>query len=134
VVPIEHETDQVNLHLPRTGKRITPLSCIALDRSFMRSTVIVPRKTVDDFPPTGMTPEKVTLQSQVHGFLNTSLFDSWFQDTFIPELTRRRGFFGYDGPAVLLLDNCRCHTSNRFAELCEHEHVKPLHFPPHSSQ
>jgi hypothetical protein len=100
MVSIEHETDQVNLPVPRTGKRITLLSCIALDGSFMKPIVIVPRKTVDDLALTGMTPEKVTVKSQVHGFMSTSLFDSWFWDTFIPELTRQRGFFGYDGPAV----------------------------------
>lgn len=134
VVPIDHEGDHVCLPVPRTGKRITLLSCIALDGSFLKPTVIVPRKTVDDdLPLTGMTPEKVTVQSQIHGFVNTSIFDSWFQETFVPELTRRRGLFGYDGPAVLLMDNCSCHMSDRISELCEREHVRRLYFPPHRS-
>jgi hypothetical protein len=134
VVPSFHEGDHVNLPIPRTGKRITRIACIALDGSFLKPTIIIPRKTVDsDLALTGLTSEKVTVKSQRHGFINGSIFDSWLEETFIPELRRRREAFGYLGPAVILLDNCSCHATQRFAEFCEREHVIPLYFPAHSS-
>jgi hypothetical protein len=134
VIPSFHQDNHVNVPVPRTGKRITMIACITLDGSFLKPTIIVPRKTVDtDLILTGMTSEKVTVKSQPHGFINTSIFDSWFEETFIPELRRRRETFEYAGPAVILLDNCSCHMADRFTELCRAERVIPLYFPPHSS-
>jgi hypothetical protein len=86
----EHADDFVNVPVPRTGKRITPMSCIALDGSFLKPTAIIPRETVDnDLPLTGMTREKVTIKSQVHGFVTDSLFDSWFDETLIQKMAQR---------------------------------------------
>jgi hypothetical protein len=134
VVPVEHDDDVVSLPVPRTGKRITLISCIALDGSFLKPVVIIPRKTVDaDIQLTGMTPEKVTIKSQVHGFVSGQIFESWFEETFLPELSIRRTAFGYAGPSVLLMDNCTSHTSDRFRQLCEEAAVVPFYFPPHSS-
>jgi hypothetical protein len=134
VVPSTHDEDHVNLPVSRTGKRITLLACIALDGSFLRPTVIIPRKTVDsDLSLTGMTSEKVTVKSQPHGFINAPIFDSWFEETFLPELRTRREAFQYQGPAVLMLDNCSSHATERFLQACNRERVIPYYFPPHSS-
>jgi hypothetical protein len=53
------------------------LASIALGELFLRPTVIIPRKTVDvDLVLTGMPSEKVTMKSQVHGFVNGTILDS----------------------------------------------------------
>jgi hypothetical protein len=43
------------------------------------------------------------------GDVSATPFDAWFRDTFLPALGTSRATFGYDGPAVLLLDNCPAH-------------------------
>jgi hypothetical protein len=134
VVPHCHEGDHVNFPVTRIGKRITLIACIALDGSFLKPTIIVPRKTVDqDLVLTGLTPEKVTIKSQLHGFIDAPIFDSWVKETFLRDLRKRREAFGYIGPAILLMDNCSCHATAPFLEFCQSEHLIPLYFPPHSS-
>jgi hypothetical protein len=76
------------------GKSIILLARIALDEVFLRPTVIIPRKTVDvDLVLMGVTSEKVNLKSQVHGFVNGTIFDFWFEQPFLQELARRREAF-----------------------------------------
>jgi hypothetical protein len=63
VVLSSHKAEHGNFRIPRTRKRITLIASITLDGSFLRPTVIIPRKTVDsDLVLTGMTSEKVTIQ------------------------------------------------------------------------
>jgi hypothetical protein len=127
VVPSSHKAEHVNFPIPRTGKRITLIACIALDGSFLSPTVD------SDLILTGMTPEKVIIKSQRHGFVNTPIFDSWMDETFLPELRRRREAFQYAGLAVLMLDNCSFHMAHRFLEACDHERVLSDYLPPDSS-
>jgi hypothetical protein len=89
VVPIEHEIVVVNLFVPRTGKKITLVAWVALDGSFPKPTLIVPSRTGDqDIRLIGMTAEKVTTKSQIHGFVHGYIFDSWFHETFMHGLAR----------------------------------------------
>ena len=67
------------------------------------------------------------------GFVTTKLFLTWGRDTLIPEVRRRRAEFGYDGPALLLLDGFGCHQGQEFVSLCEEENIICLMFPPHTS-
>jgi hypothetical protein len=134
IVPASHVEKQVNVPVSRAGKRITLMASIAADGSALKPEIIIPRKTVDaDLVLTGLTSEKVLVRSQPHGFVNTQLFDDWLETIFIPELVERRARFTYNGPAVLLLDNCSAHIGVRFSELCQENHVIPCYFPPHSS-
>jgi hypothetical protein len=96
--------------------------------------VIIPRKSVEKgIILIGLTPEKATTRSQPHGFIDTRIFDSSFGETFIPELLRRRAVHGYQGPAVLLLDNCSADNGPRFHGLCGIHRVVPCYFPRRSS-
>jgi hypothetical protein len=59
VVPPSHGDKQVYIPVPRAGKRIMLMACIALDGSALKPEVIIPRKTVDtDLVLTGLTSEK----------------------------------------------------------------------------
>jgi hypothetical protein len=134
VVPISHAEDHVYVPVSRAGKRVTLIACIAADGPVLKPEVIIPRKTVDgDMILTGLTSEKVTIRSQPHGFIDTQIFDAWFEATFVPELLKRRAMHDSQGPAVLFLDNCSAHNGPRFHELCGAHRVVPCYFPPHSS-
>jgi hypothetical protein len=133
-IPATVPGDSVYMPVSRLGKRITLIACIAADGSYLRPTVIIPRKTVDsDLPITGLTGEKVEIYKQPKGYIVTELFENWFETTLVPELRKRRDIFGYQGPAVLLLDGCTAHSSPKISALCDENHVIPLAFPPHSS-
>jgi hypothetical protein len=78
-VPATVEEQQVHMPVCRAGKRITLIACIAADCSYLKRTVIIPRKTVDaDLLSTGLTPEKLEVYKQPKGFIVTELFESWF--------------------------------------------------------
>jgi hypothetical protein len=134
LVPSSHAEESVYVPVSRSGKRITLIACIAADGSALKPEIIIPRKTVDaDLVLTDLTAEKVTIRSQPHGFIDTRIFDSWCETTFIPELHKRRMTHGYEGPAVLFLDNCSAHNGARFHEICAANRVIPCYLPPHSS-
>jgi hypothetical protein len=60
------------------------------------------------------------------------VFD-WLDDTFVPDLQRRRVAFDYWGPAFLLLDKCSLHFGEGVTKIWDEHNLKLLHIPPHSS-
>jgi hypothetical protein len=133
-VPSEHVADEVPYPVSRTGKRITLVACIAADGSHMKPVIVIPRKTIDDdLFLTGLTGEKVAIYSQSKGYIDTPIFDAWLEDTFLPELIKRRHLYDYDGPAVLILDNCTSHDTVKLAEISGVHRLLPVPLPPHSS-
>jgi transposase len=132
VVPSICQDEFVYYPVSRRGKRITLIACIAADGSFMRPAVIIARKTWEhEFEPRGLTAEKLTIYSQSHSFINGSIFEDWFANTFCPDLERRREIYDYWGPACLILDGCTSHRA--IDKLCEGCGVQPIFLPPHSS-
>jgi hypothetical protein len=133
-VPRDVEEPTVSYPVSRTGKRITLIACIAADGSYLRPSLIIPRKTFDDeLLLFGFTPEKVEIYSQTHSFIDIEIFNDWFRDSFIPELVARRQRFLYTGPAFLIVDNCTAHRGQDFDVLCQAHNVLPIWLPPHSS-
>jgi hypothetical protein len=133
-VPTTHPGHEVPYPVPRTGKRITLVACVAADGSFLKPTIIIPRKTIDlDLYTLGLTPEKVEIFQQCKGYIDRPFFDEWVAATFVLELERRRQQWQYSGPAVLMLDNCTAHQTPQFAEICESNQILPIFLPPHSS-
>jgi hypothetical protein len=134
-VPNDENLSVVYYPVAREGKRITLIACIAADGSYMRPALILARKTFEDeVLETGLTRRKLELyRNQPHSFINTEIFEDWFQDTFCPELRERRRLFNYDGPAFLLLDNCSAHHGEIFDRLAQEHNVVILFLPPHSS-
>lgn len=133
-VPTAHSGPHVYFPVPRTGKRITLLACIAADGSYLKPLIVIPRKTYDaDLALTGITDEKVTVYSQAKGYTNRPIFLAWLTDIFLPEVARRREALGYDGRAVLIMDNCTAHTGPEIHEACAAQGVVVCWLPPHSS-
>jgi hypothetical protein len=59
-VPASHAADHVYDAVPRIGKRIPFLACVAADGSYLKPAVIILRKTYDeDLALFGLTSEKV---------------------------------------------------------------------------
>jgi hypothetical protein len=123
------ESDHVYLPGSRAGKRIRLMACIAADDSAITPQIVIPRKTVDDdLFLTGLTPEKLVIRSQPKGYATTALFDDWFARVFLPALANRRAAHGYNGPAVLLLNNCSAHQDALFVTLCAEHRVRVISF------
>jgi hypothetical protein len=69
--------------------RITLIGCVALDGSFLKMMVTVPRQTVDvDLLLTGLTPETVHVLLQPKGFIKIAILDSWFEEICLLGLTK----------------------------------------------
>jgi hypothetical protein len=135
IVPRE-EASSSSVYYPvsRSGKRITLLARIAADGSFMRPAVVLARKTYEDeILETRLTSEKLELYSQSHSFIDQSIFEDWFCDTFCVDLSRRREQQNYWGPSYLLLDNCSAHHGIRFSNLCNQHNIVPIFLPAHAS-
>jgi hypothetical protein len=66
----------VDVPVPRSGKRITLVAYISADGSFLKPTMIIHRKTVDDdLVMTGLTTEKLAIRSYPKGYMDTAIFD-----------------------------------------------------------
>jgi hypothetical protein len=115
VVSAAHHDDYVYMSFSCDGKRITLMACIAADWSAIKPRIIIPRKTIeDDLVLAGLTTGKVAVRSRPKRYVTTQLFDDWFSSVFLPELAARRATYNYDGPAILLLNNCTAHQSLLF--------------------
>jgi hypothetical protein len=133
-VPSYHQHDQVFVPVSRTGKRITLVACIGADWSYLKPVIVIPRKTLDeDLVLTGLTQEKVEVYSQAKGYIDTQIFEAWLENTFIPEVKKRREMHGYAGHAVLIQDNCTAHSRPAIEAMYAAHTILPLPLPMHSS-
>jgi hypothetical protein len=98
-VPGDSEEPFVHYPIPRTGKRFTLIACIAADRTFIRSCLVIARKTFDpELLVHGFTPEKIEIYSRTKSSIDLDMFDNSFRSTFLPEVSARRHQFSYEGP------------------------------------
>ena len=65
--------------------------------------------------------------------MTSALFIQWSENTFFPELRRRRKAAKYDGPILLILDGFGCHHGERSVDACEENNVVLAFIPPHTS-
>jgi hypothetical protein len=133
-VSSEFEGPFVRYPVSRVGKRITLIAAVFADGSCLKPTLIIPRATYDDkVICCGYSREKVEIYTQKKGFIDQVIFEDWAKDVFAPEVRARRARYGYDGPTILILDNCSAHHGQLFERLCIEENIKCLWLPPHSS-
>jgi hypothetical protein len=132
--PANSTEERLYYPVPRSGKRITLIACIATDGSFLRPGLVIARKTYDnELALQGYTSEKVEIYSQSKSFVDRDIFLDWFQDTFVAEVNKRRTQYDYNGPAFLIMDNCTAHSGPTFETLCHDNKITPIFLPPHSS-
>jgi hypothetical protein len=76
IVPVGSDHDQLYYLVPRTGKRVTLIGCISADGSFLKPTVVIPRKTYDEhIELLGLTSEKVIIYHQSKGYIDRAIFE-----------------------------------------------------------
>jgi hypothetical protein len=68
----------------------------------------------------------------VSGWMNSEIFNSWFNEFFIPEANANRPD-GYDGPIFLILDGHTSHTNIDLIATAHQNNVVLLCLPSHSS-
>jgi hypothetical protein len=133
-IPKTHPGNEVLYPVPRTGKRMTLVACVAADGSFFKPTIIISTKMIDvDLYILGLTREKIEIFQQCKAYIDRSIFDEWVASTFVPELQRRAQQWQYSGSAFLMLDHCTAHQTRQFVEICESNRIQSVFLPPHSS-
>jgi hypothetical protein len=134
VVPDTYDGNQIEIPVSRESKRSTVLGAIAADGTCLRPLVIVPRKSIEqELYQMGYTQNRIMYGSNESGFITTELFDQWATTELIEYVRKTRIELQYQGEAVLILDGCSCHASDRFLDEMSHFGIVPFFLPPHSS-
>ena len=81
---------------------------------------------------------ETSLSSIQNSFINSEVFLSWARDVFLPEVEERRAWLrryvpGASMKAVLIMDQCTCHTTPAFNELMRRFRVETCLLVPHTS-
>jgi hypothetical protein len=134
VVPVNYDESQIEIPVTRESKRSTVLGAIAADGTCLRPLVVVPRKSIErELFQLGYTPKRVMYGSNESGFITTELFDEWARKELIPYVTKTRNELRIECEALLILDGCSCHGSDRFLDELTYYGIVPAFLPPHSS-
>jgi hypothetical protein len=81
------------------------------DGFVLKYLIAIHRKAYDaDLSLMGIRDEKVSVYSQTKGYKDRSIFFGWLIDLFLPEVGRRRETMGFEGRAVLIINNYTSHT------------------------
>ncbi len=132
VVP-KSNTQKLRFPVERKDDHTTFVACICADGSFMKPLIVVKRKTIEARIMRTSLWNKLRIEHDETGYINSKIFDIWTEKIFIPEVNRRRLEFNYTGPAVLILDGCPSHYTEKLFDLCNANTIKIFFIPPHSS-
>ena len=118
LIPAGISPKQVYYPVKRQQKRCTLVATVVADGSRLNSLIIITRKTIErELYLLGYRPDKgYYYVNQSNGFMTSSIWDFWADEILFPELCKRRQFYNYDGPIVLLIDGCSSHFSEYFLE------------------
>jgi hypothetical protein len=134
VAPVSHPNEVIEIPFNQSSKHALMLVCIAADGTSLKSMMIVQKSTAElELFEVGYTPDQPRLADRESGFFDGQLFLDWASNIFVPEVLRRRAELAYQGPSVLLLDDCPTHYLDDFLAVCADVGVLPLFLPPHSS-
>ena len=135
LIPAGISPKQVYYPVKRQQKRCTLVATVVADGSRLNSLIIITRKTIErELYLLGYRPDKgYYYVNQSNGFMTSSIWDFWADEILFPELCKRRQFYNYDGPIVLLIDGCSSHFSEYFLEQCIFYGVFLFIEPPNSS-
>ena len=135
IVKIE-DSNKKNFYfpVPRKPNHSTFLGCINASGDYAKPMIIIKRTTVEiTLLLDCYGPDKVMLASSDSGYINQTLFDEWTQTCFVDFLIHLRSAFNYDGPGMMILDNCTAHETDTFRKVCSDFNVEIFPLPPHSS-
>ena len=126
--------DMVHFPVSRREKRATFVAVVAADGTTVKPLIITPRLTIEaELLLAGYSEDIAVYAHSDKGFITEELFYRYIADVFVPEVCVKRCRLGYSGKAVLIMDNCHCHKSERVLECLEHAGVETVFLPAHSS-
>lgn len=135
VVPLDFPEQTINVPVDAKEKRSTLLAGIFADGTYLKPTIVVPRKTVEiELYHNGYTPDKVQIYTQENGFFEAGLFGRWAEEVVVPEDEKRRAEHEYKEAFALLMDGASVHNSDWFDELCFEHGIFIVILPAHSTE
>ena len=132
VVP-KGNTEKLRFPVERKDDHTTFVACICADGTYMKPLIVVKRKTIEARILRTSLWNKLRIEHEDTGYINSKIFDAWLEKVFIPEVNKRRLDYNYTGPAVLILDGCPSHYTDKLFDLCNANLIKIFFIPPHSS-
>ena len=134
IVPARYPLNSIPVPVSRAEKRATLLAGICGDGTTLKPMVVLQRETIErELLLRGYTSSQIHFARNDTGYMTSQLFTEWSEQSFFPELRRRRDRAGYDGPILLILDGFGCHHGERFQDACEENNVVLAFIPPHTS-
>jgi hypothetical protein len=80
----------------------------------------------------GYGGSNIQFRYQENGFITTLIFEDWITKLLISYIAEEHIQSDYTGAAILLLDGCICHNTERVQTILDEQGIL-LHFiPPHS--
>jgi hypothetical protein len=126
--------DEIAMPVDRSIKHASLIGSITADGTRLKAVIIVPRKTLEiEVQLWGDGEKHASLVYQEHGFLSTTIFECSIMTGLIPYIAEERGRTGYSGPALLILDRCACHGTERVRQAPVECHIRPVLIPTHPS-
>lgn len=133
VVPIDAEKKEYHFPIHKRDDHSTFVACIVADGSYFKPLIVVKRKTIEVRVLRLSIADKVMIMHEETGYINNIVFDEWIDKIFIPEVQEKGRKYHYNGPAVLILDGCSSHYTDRLFELCDENNIRIFFIPAHSS-
>ena len=134
VIIVEKGSQSQHFAVNRSERRATFLAVVSADGRTVKPLVILPRSTIEnEVLLAGYTEDQVVLAHSPKGFITTEIFTRYLDEVLIPTINYRRWELSYQGPAVIIMDNCSCHGSDRITNIFEAANVRFVPLPPHSS-
>ena len=138
-VPKDYPDSTTFIPVKRGQKRFTIVHCITSGGEYFPFYFIVPRATVPNDLLKYIDVHNTSFRSQPKGFMTDEIFQHYFRHNFLRNLFLMRQRDGYNGPALLIMDNLHSHKvavgadpSQDYVFLPEHNlHI--LFLVPHSS-
>ena len=134
VVPSSHKCPTVPIANCLKAKHATMIGAITADGGTIKPLLVVQRKTVDmELRLAGYTPDRIRFSKSETGFITREIFCEWLRDCYLPDLLQKRQSYQYEGPALLIMDGCTCHTGGGIEEMLAMQNVCAKLLPAHSS-
>lgn len=133
IVPITYTKRTACYPVTRKMKNSSVLACISPNGYVAKPLFAVQRSTIDSDLYNTLPFNSIDIVQTESGFLNTSAFSCWMENTFIPHVRHLRELFQYNGRAVLIMDGFVGHHNGIETLDLEKENIDIHFLVPHSS-
>jgi hypothetical protein len=133
VIPADFPDLKIRVPIKRQSKQSTLLGAITADGGHLKPLVIIHRDTIEtELCECGFTPDRVCYRSQENAFITSALFAEWAEEVLSPYFDDTRLKLRYDGPGLVLMDGCTCHSEDGFLDECTWRGIEILLLSPHT--